>query len=438
MNWKYILIVFFLAAVVGGGTFWLAEDIEELPATIEFPKIEKQRESENEVVKKDEEVKEPEQGKNLIEEKIEQGKEFLLRMEDEEKHGFHKYYYALKDEFEERLHTVYSASIIYTLLKIYDFDGDQRILEKVPEWGEFLLSMQSQEGKTKGAFHYSYYLDYNPPATQDIKEQKFVVGTAALSIFTLLDLYQRTREVKYLESAKLAGDWLLTMQQDDGVMKSHQRYRDGEWYYGTKESLLYNGQVLSALSRLYNTTQEEKYKNSAERIAKHFEKRVGEEGCFLGDEYRSANPISSAWVVMSLLDFYKVNPEEKYKEIILNCSRELVGRQMTETTNPLYQGRWNLAFSTSGNGWLAEVMMEMYHFCKSENMAGCQDYKTAVIKVIGWLMQFTYSEENSAFLPNPQLAIGGIFWGYDDKYVRTDSVCHALNSYVGIIDYLEE
>jgi len=434
MNWKYLLIVFVLGAVVGGGTFWFSE---ELPAAINLSKIQKPEKAE---------IAEE---KSSIARVIEQGKEFLLRMEDEKLHGFHKYYYALEDRFEERLHTVYSASIIYTLLKVYDFDKDQRILEKIPEWGEFLLSMQNKDKESKryGAFHYSLYL------SPEEKEEKFVVGTAALSIFTLLDLYERTGEEKYLESARLAGDWLVTMQEENGIMRPYVRYSEDKWVHGTKESLLYNGQVLAALSRLYQATQKEEYFNSAEKIAGHFEKRVEEDGCFLGDEYRSPNPISSAWVVMALLDFYKVNPEEEYREIIFNCSRELVGRQMTETTDPLYQGRWALAFSTSGNGWLAEVMMEMYHFCRNENMTEvdelrssspftdarvCQDYKTAVIKVTEWLMQFTYSEENSAFLPNPELAIGGIFWDYDDKYVRTDSVCHALNGYLGIVDYLEE
>jgi len=424
VNWQYLLIVFILAAIVGGGTFWLSEKIEELPTAVSLLKAGESEEPEDKTAEEN----------NLLEEKIGQGKQFLLRMEDEEKHGFHKYYYTLEDSFEERLHTVYSASIIYTLLKIYDFDGDERILEKIPEWGDFLLFMQNKnkESKGYGAFHYSLYL------SPEEKEEKFVVGTAALSIFTLLDLYKKVQEEKYLASARLAGDWLLTMQKEDGVMKPYQRYGDDEWYYGTKESLLYNGQVLAALSRLYNITQEEKYYNSALKIAGHFEKRVEEEGCFLGDEYRSPNPISSAWVVMALLDFYKVSPEEKYKEIIFKCSRELVKRQITETTDPLYRGRWTLAFSTSGNGWLAEVMMEMYRFCQNEEMAGCQNYKAAVIGVIQWLMQFTYSEENSSALPNPQQAIGGIFWDYNNKYVRTDSVCHALNGYVGTIPYLAE
>jgi len=423
-NWKYILIVFVLAALVGGGTFWFSRDVDEVLTAINLSRVNKPEEVEDKTAEEN----------NPIKEKVEQGKEFLLRMEDKEKHGFHKYYYALEDKFEERLHTVYSASIIYTLLKVYDFDGDKKILEKIPEWEEFLLFMQDKdkENKSYGAFHYSLYL------SPEEKEERFVVGTAALSIFTLLNLYERLQEEKYLESAELAGDWLITMQKENGIMRPYLRYSGDEWVYGTKESLLYNGQVLAALSRLYQITQKEKYFDSAEKIANHFETRVKKEGCFLGDEYRSPNPISSAWVVMALLDFYKASPEEKHAEIILNCSRELAKRQITENTDPLYHGRWTLAFSTSGNGWLAEVMMEMYRFCQNEEAAGCVEYKAAVINVIQWLMQFTYSEENSANFPNPQRAIGGIFWDYNDKYVRTDSVCHALNAYLGIIPYLEE
>ncbi len=368
--------------------------------------------------------------KELILQKIEQGKEFLLRAVHEDEHGFYKKYDTLNDDFGNRLHTVYSASIIYTLLKIYDFDKDERILEGIPDWGDFLLSMQSKDKETRGAFHYSYYFKSRE------KEPRFVVGTTALSIFTLLDLYNRTGDSKYLESAKLGGNWLTTMQKPDGWMKAYKEYKDGEWVYGEKKSLLYNGQVLSALSRLYNVTGEKRYFDAAEKIAQCFTEKVEKEGSYLGDDYRSKNPISSAWVVMSLLDFYKVNPDEYYKDIIFRCSGELLGRQQLETDEPLYYGTWERAYSTSGNGWLAEVMMEVYKFYKEQNMDGYDKYKEAVIKVTWWIIQNTYSEENTFFLKEPQKAIGGSFWNYENRYVRTDSVCHAVNAYVGIINDL--
>ena len=54
--------------------------------------------------------------KQLMLQEIEQGKEFLFRAMDEDEHGFYKRYDTERDYFGSRLHTVYSASIIYTLL----------------------------------------------------------------------------------------------------------------------------------------------------------------------------------------------------------------------------------------------------------------------------------------------------------------------------------
>jgi len=370
--------------------------------------------------------------KQLMLRDIDQGKEFLFRTMDEDEHGFYKRYDTEDDYFGSRLHTVYSASIIYTLLKIYDFDQDERILEGIPEWGDFLLSMQSKDEETHGAFHYSYY------PSSGTKQRSFPVGTTALSIFTLLDLYERTGNSTYLESAKLGGDWLATMQRLDGVMYAHKNRSGDQWVYGEQESLLYNGQVLSALSRLYITTGEARYFDTAERIAQHFSARVEKDGCFLGDDYRWPNPISSAWVAMALLDFYRINEEDYYRDIILKCSSELLEKQRKNLVNPLYSGSWYRAYSTSGNGWLAEVMMTMYRFCQEQNGDGCDSYKEAILRVIRWIIQNTYSEENTFFLKEPEKAIGGIFWNYEDRYVRTDSLCHALNAYAGMMDDWED
>jgi len=359
--------------------------------------------------------------KDIITEKIEQGKEFLYRMEHPTLHGFYKKYDAVNDYLAPELHAVYSASIIYTFLYVYDYNKDEKILERLSDWGEFLLSMQD---KDSGAFHYRYYLD-----TQK-KEQRFVVGTTALSIFTLLRLYEFTGQEKYLESAKSAGDWLLAMQREDGVMKPYKKYKDGKWYYGKKESLLYNGQCLSALSKLYNATGIKRYYRAAEKIAKHFAQKYEEAGRqYVVGEYRTKNPISNSWVVMSLMDFYKISKDDYYKDIVFELSAQIISNQ-TEG------GKIAGAYSTSGNGWISEVMTDTYRFCLEEERDNCEKYKKAVVNIINWIIERTYSEENSSSLKNPERAIGGIFWNEAGKYVRTDSVCHALNSYTRIINFL--
>jgi len=373
--------------------------------------------------------------KNLIQEKINQGKEFLFNIaQNKEEHGFYKKYDAPTDSFENRLHTVYSASIIYTFLYIYDYDKDEKILEHISDWGDFLLSMQNKnKNKRYGAFHYSYYLDPKE------KEKRFVVGTSALSIFTLLRLYDLTGDSKYLESAKLAGDWLTTMQRADGVMKPYTRYSDGKWLYGKKESLLYEGQVLSSLSKLYTATGEQKYYDTAEKIAQRFVKKYEDEGGeYVKGEYREKNPISNSWVVMSLMDFCKAKDNEYYKSIVFNLSDKILQEQRNDTNNIFKYGQWQGAYSSSGNGWINEVMVETYKFCKEEKRTDCQKYKDAVIKLTRWLIQQTYSEENTFFLEKPEKAIGGLFWDQRNKYIRTDCVCHALNGYLLIINDLDD
>jgi len=141
---------------------------------------------------------------------------------------------------------------------------------------------------------------------------------------------------------------------------------------------------------------------------------------------------------MSLLDFYKIDRDDYHKDIILRCGSDLLERQETDVSSPVYYGSWHGAYSTSGNGWLAEVMMEMYYFCREHDADGCDRYKDALIKVILWIIQNTYSAENTFFLEEPEKAIGGIFWNYENRYVRTDSLCHGLNAYIGILDDLED
>ncbi len=415
--------------------------------------------------------------KNLILEKIKEGKEFLYRVENQEEHGFYKKYDPLSvmsmknfsssspslslresSVFESRLYGPYSASIIYTFLYIYNLEEDKEILKHIEDWAGFLFSMQNKKegSKSYGAFHYSFYLDGKE------KEERFVVGTSALSIFTLLKLYDLENEPKYLESAKLAGDWLLTMQNEDGTMKPYVHYVDEKWLYGQKESLLYEGQVLSALSKLYGATGIKKYLDGAEKIAKRFAQKYEEEQGYIKGEYRDKNPISNSWVVMSLMDFSKVKPIDRYKKVVFELSAEVLGNQrpifhaeeskvekgtkssltiegLAENNDDLYNyGSWGGSYSSSGTGWMSEVMAETYKFCLDERRGDCDKYKEGVIRAIRSIIQNTYSKENVFNLENPGMAIGGVFWNKNEKYVRTDSVCHALNSYTIILNYLDE
>jgi hypothetical protein len=326
--------------------------------------------------------------------------------------------------------TIYTASSLYTLLKLSDKDPDPRIAQETPFIKDFLLSMQSADEKTAGAFHYSYDI-----VTKE-KDGRFKVGTTSKTIYTLLELYRRTNDATYLTAAQKAGEWLLTMQKPDGWVRPHVHEKRGELIYDERKSFLYTGQVLSAVSRLYSVTKDERYYAAAEKIAALFISESIEQDFAVSDDYRKQCVISASWVVMSLLDYYKISQDTNAWDTLTTTCAHLLAKQHDDPADLLNYGRFEGSLATSGNGWINEVLSELYLYSKAEgkDLAAAAQYQQACAKVTRWLIQNTYSEENTFFLKNPQKAYGGLIRNREEETVRTDAVCHGLNAYINMLD----
>lgn len=366
---------------------------------------------------------------DIIYSKIRDAKEYLLRAMDKNTYGFHKLYSAISGTFDDRVITTYTSSSLYSLLKLNDLERDERIVERIPLIADFILSMQVHEGEHKGAFHYSLSLESGE------KDHRFVVGTVSKTIFTLLELYARTEDKRYLDSAVLAADWLLGMRNPDGTVISQVKIQNGEEVFDRRYSTLYTGEVLSAFSRMYAATSDERYYKAAEILADNFLKRAEHDGYFLKDDYRTpTDSVPTSWGVMSLLDFYKISGNEVYKEVLLKCLNEILKRQHTDPNDLLNYGRIGTGQHTSGIGWINEVASEVYLLCKEENWKGCMAYEEPMMKMMRWLIQNTYSEANTYFLKQPKKAIGGLIRSSTKEEVRTDAVCHGVNGYINLFN----
>jgi hypothetical protein len=373
--------------------------------------------------------------RNVVQHSIERSKAYLLRVMDAQYHGAHKRYDAIRDAFEPRLHTIYTASTVFTLLKLHATAPDPDLLARARQAADFLLAQQSRNAQepTHGGFFYSYDLQTRAA------EPKLVVGTTSKTIFTLLELAEVLGAKSYLEAAVLAGHWLLSMQDANGnVQPVMRRASDGGWITKSKESLLYSGQVLSALSRLHHASGRREFRDGATRIAGILMDRVATQGCYLGDDYRKPNPISSSWVILALWDYLKISQSTTARTVVQRCAQSLLERQIRTPEDVYRRGRWQDSFSSSGVGWLAEVYSELYLYCLDEPMWDCHQLKEVVIEALRQLVQHTYTPENAFVVRNPERADGGLFWSVHERYVRTDSVCHAMNAYLNMLDYLGE
>ena len=365
----------------------------------------------------------------LLKERILSQKAYLLRMMDPEMHAFFKRYDSKNDVQETDLRTIYTASSLFTLLEIDSAFPDPVIEKKIAPIGDFLLMMQEKTGENSGAFHYSF----NKKTGQ--KDNRFVVGTASKTIFTLLWLNEITRDKKYLDAAIAAGNWLMTKVDAEGRVNPVARYSatKKKMIQLKKQSFLYSGQVLSALSRLYKATGNKVYYQKPTLIANRFVKHVENNGAFVGDDFRSPNSVSTSWLVMSLIDYAKVNRAAVYRRTITRSARELLALQANDVDDAFNNGRVVDLISASGNGWVNEVMTVLYPFCKKERMPGCDGYKQFIVNSSRWLVQNVYTPVNSFAIRNPTKADGGAIPNFLGKIVRTDAVCHGGNSLVGLL-----
>ena len=101
-------------------------------------------------------------------------------------------------------------------------------------------------------------------------------------------------------------------------------------------------------------------------------------------------------------------------------------------------GRFDGTMASSGNGWINEVLGELYTYGNAEGWRGCAKYKEAMILVSRWLIQNTYSPENTYFLKQPEKAFGGLIRNRSEEVIRTDAVCHGVNGYIMLYDALPD
>lgn len=363
--------------------------------------------------------------KALITQQITHSAHYLLRVMDPKLHGFFKFYDAATDKSQDLLRTIYSSSSLYTLLLLYHQHNDPQLARLFKPIATFILSNQAKDGPNKGGFYYGF----NPVTKK--KSCLIVVGTTSKTIFTLLELHRfYSNDTEYLTAAKQAGDWLLTRINADGTVRPVASCNSGKWRDSNQQSFLYSGQVLSALSRLYNVTREDKYLDGAHKIAHHFLTEVAQQGVIVGDDYRPANSISTSWVMMSLIDIAKVDSNPRYRATIEQLASAILARQITDKADIYSNGRYLDAMTASGNGWINEVMGVLYSFCTSAHMNDCQRYRAAMLITSRWLLQNAYSKANTYNVKNPSRAIGGFMTNFTTQSVRTDAVCHGVNSLI--------
>ena len=355
--------------------------------------------------------------------------DYLLRAVQRPLHGLAKKYDVRENSFERQLRTIYTASTLYTLLRSTDLSPDEDVEAHVRPIADFILSMQQDGGDHSGAFHYAYH------PQEGRKEERFPVGTTAKTILTLLELHRRLDDDRYLDAAVRGGNWLLRMQGADGTLPSQADTGSGTDTPPGRFSIFYNSQVLSALSRLYQVTLSERFLTGATSIAHRLLQSTEEQGALLVDDVRGkVGSITTSWVVMALLDYARAVDDDSLLDTVFRSADAVLARQLGNAADIYNHGRFSDTSTTSGNGWISEVMVQVYLNCVAHRGPDCGRYRESVVLVSRWLIQNTYDDANTFHIPEPANAIGGLMRNPREESVRTDAVCHAANGLMGLLE----
>ena len=264
----------------------------------------------------------------------------------------------------------------------------QQILTAIQEGADYACDVLLDEnGKSRCDYNVieGKWYDYEPP------------WHTGQIIYGLLEAYQVTGKAKYLEAAKRAGDWWISLEiKDHPKLKGMLRAVHGDYVEYIVFATVSDGSA--GLFKLYDITQEEKYADVPTRAGDWMLKNmyVRDKGVFYdsiepnsGEVMKENSPfwpdknhqklydVSRPNNEGSLYkDMYEYSGNEEYKKVFIELCESLVEKQGEEglwmdfMPNHKHEDTFHPRF----NLWYAESLLEGY------DMTGDRRYLDAALK----------------------------------------------------------
>jgi uncharacterized protein YyaL (SSP411 family) len=174
---------------------------------------------------------------------------------------------------------------------------------------------------------------------------------------TMFDAGRRLQDDRYADSARTAGEWLLSVQRADGAFTDVDRYQP---------HVFDTGQVLIGLNSLYRETHDDRFLRAAERAATWLSSVQEEDGSWLRYTYNQRRHSYYSRVAAALIDTGELVARREYSEA----------------------GRRNLA-------WVLQQRLDNGYFRHSEFREGEDAFLHTIVYVLeGFSIAFNLTRED--------------------------------------------
>lgn len=338
--------------------------------------------------------------------------------------------------------------------------------------GDYLIRMQ----KADGSFHYLY-----DPARDLVEPISYNIVRHAATILAMFDLYEKTRDIRYLECARRAivflktrfraarsgnadyvldfdgkaklgaiglslaalaeqlrfdskfGDsksaarlanMILAMQRKNGSFEM--RYRLQESDADGFESRYYPGEALLGLIRLFKVKGDRKLLDAANRGIE-----------FMLESQQKMNRLAAdAWLMQTIDDFYNQSPRKKFAEHAIALAEAIIAEQYDETDERSdYAGGFGPGPPRSTPAASrAEGLVAAYRLARSIADPRAIRIARSLKACARFQLEQQFTASNSGSLANSARATGGFRESLSSMKIRIDFVQHNISSLLGIAE----
>ena len=359
-----------------------------------------------------------------------------------------------------------------------DISADM-LLESAMLGGNYLVNATGETGR--------FVYDYG--ASQDEEYSSYNLLRHAGTIYSMLQLYDVTKDQMLLSSAKKAIDYLLyfvksfdndsicIVNDEDEVklggnalavvaLAEYMKVTDDDIYLPVMQNLTrfieksqkesgefiskrmfstndiidwnsdyYPGEALLALCKLYSLDYNETWLDVAEKAAK-FLISVR----FIQDEdYRE---VHDHWLMIALNELYRYRGDLLYLNHSMNLSNGIMVLQRDgvnrESEYPDWLGSYYTPPHSTSTATRTEGLVAAYNLAYD---FGEKDVATSILNAIklgiNFQLKTQLKQEDVSDLPDPNQAIGGFCYSLDSYSIRIDYVQHNICSILGLYHILE-
>ena len=250
------------------------------------------------------------------------------------------------------------------------------------------------------------------------------LGGNALAALALCKYIEVTGERGHLRTVRRLGQWMRAVQAESGEFTVHKmRYGDGE--VAPFRSAYYPGEAILALVRMHAVDPEGGWLDTAVRGARWIV------------EVRDSTVPDSAlfhdqWLLYSLGELCRLRPDRGFLRHAARLSDAIVLAQHIAPPHPDWVGGYHRPPRSTPAATRTEGLCAMYSLLRQ---AGYRDRATRMLDAIRlgavFVLQMQLRPESVICFDDPQRALGGIHAGLTNYEVRIDYVQHCISALLG-------